>query len=177
MPEKREILIFKWLAAIVAICIFSFAHGFISAYQTKANIRFVILKDSNIDNVFNDAIDKIDLSSDDGFNTLVEDVNVRVEAEKKIPTQNCPTDFVDAYNHYLDTWENVANVVASHPHVESGMETTVKNFLRGMAVDFTGPERDEQLWTDWQTKFRESMSQIQQARGDVDAKAVQHGVR
>jgi hypothetical protein len=177
MSEKRAIPIFKWSAAIVVMCVLFFAHGFISAYQTRANIRFVILKDSNIDNEFNDAVDKIDLSSDDGFNTLVEDVNVRVEAEKKIPTQNCPTDFVDAYNHYLDAWENVANIVASHPHAESGMETIAINFLRGMAMDFTGPERDQKAWTDWQTKFRESMSLVQQARSDVDAKAAQHGVR
>jgi hypothetical protein len=177
MPAKRELPIFKWLAAIVVMWLLFFTHGFISAIQTKAHIRSVILTDSNIDKEFSVEIDKIDLGSDDGYNALVEDINDRVEAEKRIPTQNCPTDFVDAYNHYLDTWENVANIVASHPHVENGIETTAKAFLRGMAMDFTGPERDEQVWTDWQTKFRESMSEIQQARSDVEAKAAQHGVR
>jgi len=176
MPEKRKNPVFQWWWIIIVVFVAIFAHGYIHGART-ASIRFVISTETNIDKEFSDEVDKLDMSSDDGYNALFEEINDRVEAEKKIPTANCPADFVVAYNRYIDSWENVANIVSSHPHVDGTMENVTKNFFRGMVLDFSGPERDQNEWSDWQAKLRESISETEQAKSDVEAKAVQYGVR
>jgi len=140
-------------------------------------IKALLAKDKELSDQRDQALNQINVQSDQDFDQMVTILNNYIQQGQAIPLSDCPGDLAEAYTRHMGAWTDLANTINGHPHVEGGVENFTKNFIRGMSFDLQGPERDQKEWTDYRQKVNDSMGRLTQSWTDVEALAVRYGAK
>ena len=110
----------------------------------------------------------------DRMASLIEDY---VSEAKQVSIGKCPSDFQEAWESYLSRWSDMAQALASHPHIPTDDESAVNGFLQGFSGDFSGGVMQEQELNAWAERVKARSDDLDKARdrlgmishADVDA--------
>ena len=128
--------------AIVPAVKQGFTEGIEHAIKSTTEItamRDIVKFDKILTATLSSEIDQIKTGDvDSQLDQLAGVIKSYIGEARQLDTQVCPHDFAAAYDRYLSAWSDVADAVASHPHVPTEDEAFVEGFFRGLLGDSAG---------------------------------------
>lgn len=127
----------------------------------------VLKRDDDLVAAMRTAIDQTSGTADERLDRMAILIKDYVADAKEAHTEPCSLTFKDAYSRYVSRWSDLADTVASHPHIQSEEEALVNAFLRSFSGDFAGATRQLQETDAWGQQVGMKADEVTRARRET----------
>jgi hypothetical protein len=126
-----------------------------------AAIRSVLTQDADYRGFAESAVKNMNVKSLDDVDKVAGLMRTYISKAQGIDTSACPPDFAEAYSRNISAWVTAADIVESHPQ---------------MPTDDDDVTQVRASFNDWVQRLQNAGTEIDRAKGELDALAARYGV-